>query len=149
MKFGWINLFGGLIVAIMLIPNIIYAIKYKGEKNLCKNKLMNVPEQVSRYACIILMWLPLLVWEFGFSTKVEALIYMFGNGFLLFEYLLVFALHLRKRTRMTSLILAVLPASIFLMSGLLLHHWLLVAFAAVFGYSHLYVTVQNLEPKDE
>ena len=36
MEFGWINLFGAIIVAIILIPNIIYAIKNKDEKNLCK-----------------------------------------------------------------------------------------------------------------
>lgn len=33
MKFGWINGFGGLVVIIMLIPNIIYAVKNQGKEN--------------------------------------------------------------------------------------------------------------------
>ncbi len=28
-KFGWINIFGAVIVSVMLIPNIIYAVKNK------------------------------------------------------------------------------------------------------------------------
>ena len=61
MKFGWINIFGAGAVILMLIPNIIYAIKNKDEKNLCTNRFMNIIEQVGRYACIFLMWLPLFV----------------------------------------------------------------------------------------
>ena len=80
MKFGWINVFGAVIVILMLIPNIVYAIKNKDEKNLCTNRLMNVIEQIGRYACIVLMWLPLLVWKFGFQSVFELLLYLFGNG---------------------------------------------------------------------
>ena len=29
---GWINFFGLIIVVLMLIPNIIYAIRHRGEK---------------------------------------------------------------------------------------------------------------------
>lgn len=32
MEFGWINLFGAVIVIVMMIPNIIYAIRNKAEK---------------------------------------------------------------------------------------------------------------------
>lgn len=32
MKFGWINGFGGLVVIIMLIPNIIMQLKIKGKR---------------------------------------------------------------------------------------------------------------------
>ena len=143
MEFGWINLFGAVIVVIMMIPNIIYAVKFKDEKNLCTNKLANVLEQVGRYGCIILMWLPLLVWEFGFSSDIEALIYIFGNAYLLLEYLVVYILYFKKRTRLKALMLAAIPSSIFLMSGVLLHHWLLVAFAFIFSAAHIYVTNEN------
>ena len=75
MRFGWINIFGACIVVIMLIPNIIYSIRNKNEQNLCTNRFMNVLEQVGRYACIILMWLPLLVWKFGFASVFEMALY--------------------------------------------------------------------------
>lgn len=145
MKFGWINVFGAVVVVLMLIPNIVYAIKNKDEKNLCTNKVMNLIEQIGRYACIVLMWLPLLVWKFGFQSAFEMLLYLFGNGALLLAYWIVFFRHMRKRSAAKALTLAVLPSCIFLMSGILLRHWLLAGFAVLFAVGHIYVTLKNAQ----
>ena len=106
---------------------------------------MNVIEQVGRYACIVLMWLPLLVWEFGFDGVTEMIIYLAGNGIMLAVYITVFIFYLNKKTGKRAMILAVLPACIFLLSGILLRHWLLVGFAVVFAVGHCYVTKKNEE----
>ena len=90
MKFGWINAFAAGIVILMMIPNIVYALKNKGEKNLCTCRFMNVIEQIGRYGCVVLMWLPLLVWEFGFASAAAMLIYTFGNSIMLIVYLIIF-----------------------------------------------------------
>jgi len=145
MEFGWINLFGAVIVIVMMIPNIVYAIRNKDEKNLCTNQIMNLIEQIGRYACIVLMWLPLLVWKFGFASVPGLLIYLAGNGLMLLAYLFVFVRYLKEKTARRALILAVLPACIFLSSGLLLRHWLLAGFALLFAVGHVYVTKQNLD----
>ena len=144
MEFGWINLFGGLIVALMLIPNIVYALKNRDEQNRCTSRWMNLMEQVGRYACIALMWLPLLVWKFGFKSPAEMLLYFIGNGVLLLIYWLVYARYLKEKTPRRAMTLAIVPACIFLLSGLLLRHWLLVGFALLFAVGHLYVTRRNL-----
>ena len=143
MEFGWINVFGAVIVVLMLIPNIVYAIKNKGEKNLCTNRFMNVVEQVGRYACIVLMWLPLLVWKFGFASVLDMMLYMACNGLLLAAYWITFAFYMKRRSVRLALVLAVLPACIFLLSGILLQHWLLAGFAVVFALGHIYVTYKN------
>ena len=143
MEFGWINVFGAVIVVLMLIPNIVYAIKNKGEKNLCTNRFMNVVEQVGRYACIVLMWLPLLVWKFGFASVLDMMLYMACNGLLLAAYWITFAFYMKRRSVRLALVLAVLPACIFLLSGILLQHWLLAGFAVVFAIGHIYVTYKN------
>ena len=143
MKFGWINVFGAAIVVIMMIPNIVYAVKNKNEKNACTNAFMNAVEQIGRYACIVLMWLPLIVWKFGFADVPEMFVYTVGNALLLAAYITVFALYFKKRTRRRALILAVLPACIFLISGITLRHWLLVGFAVLFAVGHIYVTQKN------
>ena len=147
MEFGWINIFGAVIVILMLIPNIVYAVKNKDEKNLCTDKLMNVLEQIGRYGCIVLMWLPLLVWKFGFGSVEAFLIYMIGNGALLAAYWIVYAFYLRKMKTGLALALAIIPACIFLMSGVLLRHWLLVLFAVIFAFGHIYVTWVNCSKK--
>jgi len=143
MKFGWINLVGAVIVILLLIPNIVYAIRNKAGKNLCTNKYINLMEQIGRYTCIVLMWLPLFVWEFGFANVSEMLIYLAGNGILLAAYWSVFARYLKKKTARRALILAVLPACIFFLSGLLLRHWLLAGFSILFAVGHIYVTQKN------
>lgn len=145
MKFGWINACGAGIVVLLLIPNIVYAVKHKDEKNLCTNTLMNAMEQIGRYACIVLMWLPLLVWEFGFGSVTEMLLYLAGNGALLIAYWIVFARYMKEKSAGRALTLAVLPACVFLLSGLLLRHWLLVGFAVLFAVGHIYVTMKNTE----
>ena len=143
MEFGWINVFGAGIVILMIIPNIIYAMRNRDQKNLCTNRLMNIIEQIGRYACIILMWLPLLVWKFGFSSVLAMLLYLVGNGCLLAVYWILFTLYLKKKTRKRALLLAVIPSGIFLFSGLLLRHWLLFGFACLFAVGHIYVTLKN------
>lgn len=145
MEFGWINIFGAAVVVLMLLPNIVYAIRSRGEENLCASRAMNLIEQIGRYACIVLMWLPLPVMKFGFASVAEMLLYLGGNAALLLAYWVVFMLHMKKRRAKLALAAAVLPACIFLMSGLLLRHWLLAAFSLVFAVGHIYVTQKNME----
>lgn len=143
MEFNPINLFGFIIVVIMLIPNIIYGIKFKGLENKCTNKAMNVIEQVGRYGSMALMVLPLFVWEFGFSSVFMMFVYVLGNGILLFTYLLVWVFYFKKQTMGRAMILAIAPTCIFFLSGVTLYHWALVVAAIIFGVGHIYVTYRN------
>ena len=143
MQFGWINLIGAAIVIIMLIPNIIFAVRYKDMENKCHNRFMNILEQVGRYTCFILMWMPLFVWKFGFASIAELFIYVLGNGALLMAYLIVWVFYFKKPTLAIAMSLAIIPTVIFFLSGVLLRHWFLVAGAVLFGIGHLYVTYEN------
>lgn len=143
MEFNPINLFGFIIVVIMLIPNIIYGIKFKGLENKCTNKAMNIIEQVGSYGSMALMVLPLFVWEFGFSSVFMMFVYVLGNGILLFTYLLVWVFYFKKQTMGRAMILAIAPTCIFFLSGVTLYHWALVVAAIIFGVGHIYVTYQN------
>jgi len=145
MEFDWINFAGALIVILMLIPNIIYAIRNKEETNRCTNQWMNRMEQTGRYACIVLMCMPLLVWKFSFRSNLEMVLYLVGNGILLGTYLFVFSRYLKEKNAGRALILAILPACIFFWSGLMLRHWLLVFAAVLFSIGHIYVTKKNNE----
>lgn len=144
MEFGWINLFGVAVVIFLMIPNIVYATRNKDEKNRCTNKYMNIMEQICRYSCIVLMWFPFLVWEFKFNNIFEMLLYIVGNCLLLVIYWSVFAQYLKEKSVNRALVLAILPTCIFLLSGLLLRHWLLVCFAFIFAVGHIYVTKKNI-----
>lgn len=142
-SFGWINMFGIILVVLMLIPNVIYAIKHHNEPNHCQSRLINILEQIGRYGCMLLMIFNIGLNKFGFSSVTGMLIYFFGNGLLLLEYWICWALYLKKPLAPLAMALAILPTCIFLLSGLTLRHWLLVLMAIVFGISHIYITRAN------
>lgn len=141
MEFGWINLFGAGIVVLIMIPNIIYAAREKQAETQTKvPNYLFACEQAGRYSCIVLMWLPLLVWKFGFVSAGELLIYLIANGILLLSYYLFWGLYFRKKTLPKAIALAIIPTLIFLLSGILLSHWLLVLAALLFGFAHCMIT---------
>lgn len=138
-----INYLNIAIVAAMLLPNIIYAVKIHDFKNLCTNRAMIIAENISRIVCIGLMIVPLGQKEFGFPSAESFIIYMFGNIILLALYIFVWISYFKKPNRPKGTILAVVPPVIFLICALTLEHWLLVFAAVLFGISHIYVTAAN------
>lgn len=149
MTFGILNIAGGVIMVLILIPNILYAIRNPQQQNKCENRIMNLLEQIGRYASMALMVLPLGVWKFAFPGLAELLLFLFGNAALLIAYWAFWWLYFRSVTPRRALMLAVLPSCIFLLTGLTLRHWLLVISAIVFGAGHVYVTRANHPAKLE
>lgn len=143
MKFNWINIYGGIVVALMLIPNIIFAIKNKEQKPNKSKKIINIIEQISRYACIILMVLPFFVWEFGFSPLEFMFVYIIGNVILLILYYIFWGLYSKRMAGKYAIVLAVIPTLIFIVSAISVKHWALLVTAVIFGVSHIYVTYTN------
>ena len=143
MEFNWINIFGGVIVALMLIPNIIYALKNKEETPEKSNVVARMTEQVGRYACMLLMIVPLFVGEFGFSPLELMFNYLLGNIILLIFYYIFWILYSKRNTLNNAIALAVIPTLIFINSALSVKHWTLLVFALVFGACHIYITYKN------
>lgn len=141
---NWINLFGLIIVVLMLLPNIIYAMKFRDAKNRCNNKAMNILEQVGRYGSMLFMVVNVFG-EYGFASVGAFLVYLFGNSALLLGYWIVWVLYFFKQKPWKSLALAILPTLIFLISGLTLQYVLLIFCAVLFGVAHIYVTWKNVK----
>lgn len=140
---SWINLFGLIIVILLLIPNIIYAIKHRGEPRPPVSKTALILENIGRYACMLLMVLNIGLMEFGFGSIIGLLVYLFGNASLLIAYWICYMTYLKKPSKDLSILLSIIPVIIFLLSGLALRHWLLVAAAILFGAAHIYVTRES------
>ena len=140
---SWLNLFGAVIVILVLVPNIIYATKYRERKNLCENKAMNIVEQIGRFASIFLMIFHIGVAELGFGSVEAFLVYLFGNIVLLLAYFVIWILFFKKNTLGKGMALAIIPTFLFLLSGLTMRHVLLVCSAIIFGIGHIYVSYIN------
>ena len=140
---GWLNIFGLILVILLLIPNIVYAIKVKDQKNLCTNKFMNILEQIGRYACMFLMVFNIGIAEFGFGSVVAFLIYGIGNVLLMLSYWIIWTMYFHKPSFGKQITLAILPTCLFLLNGVTMRHYLLILFGLVFGVGHVYVTYKN------
>lgn len=145
-SFGdWFNILGLYVMICVLVPNIIYAIKFKDVKNKCTNKVMNILEQVGRYACMALMIFCIGTRGFGFYSVEECIIYLLGNGFLILLYWIIWILFFAKQRAWKSLALAILPTAIFLLSGITQRYVWLIVSAVIFGVAHIYVTYKNVK----
>ena len=140
---NWLNIFGLRIVVLLLVPNIIYALKEKNQENKCKNRFMNILEQVGRYGSMFLMVFNIGIAEFGFSSVRAFIVYLFGNVLLMISYWFIWVLYLKKKTYGKQIALAIIPTGLFLLSGITMLHFLLIIFAVVFGIGHIYVTNKN------
>jgi len=143
MKLSIISFFGLLVVVLMLVPNVLYALYHRDQKNRCNRKWVILLEQIGRYACMTLMILPLGIGEFGFPSVANFLFYLAANGILLLTYWAGWFQYWHQPDREHALPLAVVPVCIFLFSGLALHHWLLLVAAVLFGIGHILVTLEN------
>lgn len=141
---GWLNIFGLIIIILILIPNIIYAFtKGKGQKNKCNNAVMNILEQIGRYGSMFFMVFNIGVPEFGFSDLGLFFAYLFGNLALILLYWFAWVLYFIKPRFWAQIALAVIPTAIFLLCGITLSHIFLMVFTIIFGIAHVYVTTKN------
>ena len=139
----WLNIFGLILVVLILVPNIIYAFKFRDQQNKCTNKIMNIIEQVGRYGCMFLMIFNIGIAEFGFASKAMFLVYLIGNAAFLLSYWIIWILYFKKQTFWKQLSLAIIPTCLFLLSGITMQHYLLVIWSVIFGIGHIFVTNKN------
>ena len=146
MELGVISCANAVILGLMMIPNILYAIR--AEAGAAAGKpILNFLEQAGRYASMVLMVFPLGVGEFGFPNVEALLTYFFGNGILTAAYLLTWIFYFRKKNYAETMILAIIPVLIFVLTGVCLQHWLLVAAGVLFGICHISVSVGAFKEK--
>ena len=140
---SWLNVFGLIIIALIMIPNIIYAFKVKDKQNRCRNAFMNTLEQAGRYGCMFLMVFNIGIADLGFNSGGMFLAYLIVNAVLIVSYWIVWVLYLKKPAYWKQLALAAIPTAVFLLSGITMMHWLLIIFGIIFGVGHIYVTCKN------
>ncbi len=141
---SWFNYYGLAIVAIILIPNFVYAIKHKESfKNYYSNKFIEVLEQVGRYGCIALMIFNIPYTYFNFWFGSSLIIYLTVNGVLLIAYLVSWIVLWNSNGKVKALLLSVLPSAIFIFSGVILASIPLIVFSVIFTVNHLVLSCKN------
>lgn len=137
------NIYGLAIMAIVMIPNVIFAIKEKNFESKYHNKIVEIIEQIGRFGSMGLMIFNIQVLEFGYWFNNGKIVYMALTGVLALLYCFVWFIYFKKATMEKAMLLAIIPTIMFLASGIIQGKVLLIITAIFFGIGHITITYNN------
>ncbi|MDD3223665.1 MAG: hypothetical protein PHX70_02985 [Clostridium sp.] len=137
------NIYGLIIMVIVMIPNIIFAIKEKNFESKYHNKVVEITEQIGRFGSMGLMIFNIPLLAFGYWFNNGKVVYLVFTGVLALLYCFVWFLYFRKSTMEKAMSLAIIPTILFLFSGIVQGRVLLIITAILFGIGHIIITYNN------
>ena len=143
---GWFNGFGLCIVAVIMIPNIVFAMKCKdGFENKWHNKYVEIAEQIGRFGCFGFMVFNVPWTCFGWPSDEVFTAYLIADGLLAALYCLIWIVCFRKSSVFRALALSIIPSLLFLSSGVMSRSILLTIAAVIFAPSHILLSYKNAQ----
>ena len=140
----WINIFGAVFIAVIMVPNIIFTLKCKdGFENKWNNKGVEVVEQIGRFGCFGFMVVNIPGTWFGWWSDEAFAIYLIANVVLIILYCVIWIICFRKNTIFKALALSIIPAVIFMFSGIMSRSVLLVVASLLFAPAHILISYKN------
>lgn len=140
----WLNVFGLAMVAVIMIPNILFAMKCKdGFVNKWNNKLVETVEQIGRFGCFGFMIINIPGTWFGWWSDEAFAVYLVVDALLVTLYCVIWAICFRKSSVFRALALSIIPSVLFLFSGIMSRSILLTIAALLFAPSHIMLSYQN------
>lgn len=141
---GQINIFGLVFMIIIMIPNVIFALKCKdGFENRWENKAVEVLEQIGRYGCFAFMVINIPKTWFGWASDEAFALYLIVDAVLVTAYCVIWAVCFKKSSVFRALSLSIIPSVIFLFSGIMSRSVLLMISAVVFAPCHILISYKN------
>lgn len=142
----WFNLFGLVFIMVIMIPNIVYAIKCKdGFQNKWNNKAVEFIEQIGRYGCFSLMIINIPGTCFGFPSNEAFAVYLIVDVLLVLIYCVIWIVCFWKNNVFRALALSIIPSVLFLFSGIMSRSVLLIIASLLFAPSHIMISYKNAE----
>lgn len=140
----WINIFGLIFIVVIMIPNIIFAMKCKdGFANKWKNKFVEMIEQIGRYGCFGFMIINIPGTWFGWWSDEVFAVYLIVNVILVILYCVIWIICFKKNSIFRALALSIIPSILFLFSGIMSRSVLLIIAATIFAPSHITISYKN------
>ena len=140
----WFNPFGLVFITIIMIPNIVFALRCKdGFTNNYRNKTVELVEQIGRFGCFGFMIFNVPGTWFGWWSEEVFAIYRIVNALLITLYCVLWIVCWKKKGIFKALALSIIPSTVFLISGIMSRSILLTAAALLFAPSHIFISYQN------
>lgn len=145
----WFNIFGFIFISVILIPSIIFAIKYRdGFRNNYNCKPAEIAEQAGRVGCFVTMIINIPGTWLGWRSDEAFALYLIIDTALVILYLAVWIICFKKDGIFRALALSVIPSVIFLFSGIVSRSFLLTSSSLLFAPSHIFISYKNAAAKD-
>lgn len=144
----WFNYYGLIIVAVIMIPNIVFAIKIKdGFKNKVNGKVIETVEQIGRFGSFAFMIFNIPGTYFGFWFDKAIVVYVAVNIVLVTTYCVVWIVCFKKSSLFRALALSIIPSVMFLFCGIMICSIPLIAASVLFAPSHIAISYKNANVK--
>ncbi len=139
-----LNVFGLIMIAVIMIPNIIFAIRYKeGFVNKWSNKFVEVVEQMGRFGCFVFMIVNIPGTWFGWLSDKAFTIYLIVDIILVILYCSIWIICFKNNSIFRALALSIIPSVLFLFSGIMSRSILLIIASTLFAPSHILLSYKN------
>ena len=140
----WFNVFGLVFIVVIMIPNIIFAIKCKdGFENKWHNKPVEIMEKIGRFGCFGFMIINIPGTWYGWWFDEAFVIYLVIDAVLVALYCAIWIVYWKKSNVFRALALSIIPSVLFLFSGIMSRSVLLVAAAVLFAPTHILISYKN------
>ena len=141
---NWFNGYGLLFVAVIMIPNIVFAVKCKdGFQNKWDNRFVETVEQIGRFGCFLFMVVNIPGTWFGWRSDKVLAAYLIVDAVLTAAYCLIWIICFKKSSVFRALALSILPSLLFLFSAVMSRSILLGIAAVLFAPSHILLSYKN------
>lgn len=138
--FDVVNVCGLLFAIILLAPHIVYAKTHNYDMSVFDNRGMLLLERIGKYCSLFLMSFHIGILDKGFTSPVMQKFWFIFSAVMSAAYIAVWILFFKKEGRVLAYVLTVLPAVVFMLSGLLQVNTLLLTFGVVFFIGQIYLT---------
>ncbi len=130
-------------MVVIMIPNIIYAIKHKNQVAVYDNKVAIAFEQIGRYGSFVFMIFNIPYTYIGFWFSFGKIFYITVNAVLLLGYCLSWIVLWNKNGIVKALLLSIIPSLVFILSSILIASIPLFLFAVIFSITHILISIKN------
>lgn len=137
---NFINIYGILFTAVLVVPNVVYGKTHSHNLDIIENKAMLYIERIGKYCSLFLMSINLGILEKGFQSVLMQNFWLISVSVLLLLYIVLWIFYFKNESKIIAYALTIIPAVIFMLSGLLQIKTLLLTFGFVFLIGQSYVT---------
>lgn len=140
----WFNVFGLVFIVVIMIPNIVFAVRCKdGFENKWNNKVIEIIEQIGRFSCLGFMIFNVPGTWFGWWSNEAFSIYLIIDSLLIALYCAIWVVFWKKNNVFRALALSIIPSVIFLFSGVMSRSILLIIVTILFAPTHILISYKN------